>query len=73
MTEALKDMPEWTAGSGLKSKIAHGVPLTQKDIALEGTPGKGKFIKIIDADRELLAVITQHETPGEYRYCCVFN
>jgi tRNA pseudouridine55 synthase len=73
MTEALRYMPEWTAGNDLKSKIVHGVPLTQKDIALGETFGKDKFIKIIDADRELLAVITQHETPGEYRYCCVFN
>jgi tRNA pseudouridine55 synthase len=73
MTEALKYMPERTADKDLKSKIVNGVPLTQKDIILEKPTDKGKFIKIIDADRELLAVIEQNETPGEYHYCCVFN
>jgi tRNA pseudouridine55 synthase len=73
MTDALRYMPEWTAGKDLKGKIVHGVPLTQKDIGLETTRDKGQFIKIIDADRELLAVIERKETPGEYRYCCVFN
>ena len=73
MTEALRYMPEWTADKDLKSKIVNGVPLTQKDVILEKRPDKGKFIKIIDANRELLAVIEQNETPGEYHYCCVFN
>ncbi len=73
LTEALRYMPEWTADKDLKSKIVNGVPLTQKDVILEKRPGKGKFIKIIDANRELLAVIEQNETPGEYHYCCVFN
>ena len=73
MTEALRDMPEWAAGKDLKSKIVNGVPLTQKDVALKELPGKEKFIKIIDGNRELLAVIEKDETPGEYHYCCVFN
>lgn len=73
MTEALRYMPEWTADKDLKSKIINGVPLTQKDVILEKPQDKGKFIKIIDAHRELLAVIEQNETPGEYHYCCVFN
>jgi tRNA pseudouridine55 synthase len=73
MTEALRYMPEWTADKDLTSKIINGVPLTQKDIILEEPPDTGKFIKIIDANRVLLAVIEQKETPGEYHYCCVFN
>ena len=73
LTEALRHMPEWTADKDLKSKIVNGVPLTQKDVILEESQDKGKFIKIIDANRELLAVIEQNGTPGEYHYCCVFN
>jgi tRNA pseudouridine55 synthase len=73
MTEALRYMPEWTADKDLKSKIINGVPLTQKDVILEESQDKGKFVKIIDTHRELLAVIEQNETPGEYHYCCVFN
>ena len=73
LTEALRCMPEWTADKDLKSKIVNGVPLTQKDIVLEEPLDKGKFIKVIDANRELLAVIEQNETSGEYHYCCVFN
>jgi len=73
MTEALETMPERTADKELKSKIVNGVPLTQKDVILGKSADKGNFIKIIDANRELLAVIEQNETPGEYHYCCVFN
>lgn len=73
MTEALAYMPERTADKELKSKIVNGVPLTQKDVILGKSADKGNFIKIIDANRELLAVIEQNETPGEYHYCCVFN
>ena len=73
MTEALEYMPERTADKELKSKIVNGVPLTQKDVIVGKSADKGNFIKIIDANRELLAVIEQNETPGEYHYCCVFN
>ena len=73
MTEALETMPERTADKELKSKIVNGVPLTQKDVILGKSADKGNFIKIIDANRELLAVIEKNETPGEYHYCCVFN
>ncbi|HHE74231.1 MAG: tRNA pseudouridine(55) synthase TruB [Deltaproteobacteria bacterium] len=73
MTEALETMPGRTADKELKSKIVNGVPLTQKDVILGKSADKGNFIKIIDANRELLAVIEQNETLGEYHYCCVFN
>lgn len=73
MTEALKNMPEWTADQNLKGNILNGVPLTQKDVTLEELPGKDRFIKVIDENRELLAVIEQNEAGGEYHYCCVFN
>ncbi len=73
MTEALRYMPEWTADKKLKSKIVNGVPLTQKDVVLEKLPDKDKFIKIIDENRELVAVIEHNQTSSEYHYCCVFN
>jgi tRNA pseudouridine55 synthase len=73
MTEALGTMPERTADHDLKNKIVNGVPLTQKDVDLEETTDKCKFIKLIDANRKLLAVIEQSEIAGEYLYCCVFN
>jgi tRNA pseudouridine55 synthase len=73
MTEALRHMAEWTADNDLKRKIVNGVPLTKNDVVLEKPPDKDKFIKIIDANRELLAVIQPIETLGAYHYCCVFN
>ena len=72
LTEALRDMPEQTAGRDLKSKIVNGVPLTQADGIRGEATDKGGFIKIIDENRALLAVIEQ-KIPGEYHYCCVFN
>jgi len=73
MTEALKTMPEWMADRHLKDKIVNGVPLTQKDIDPAEPAETGGFIKVIDADRTLLAVIEQTQIPGELHYCCVFN
>jgi len=73
MTEALETMPERVADHDLKNKIVNGVPLTQKDVVLEEPADKGRFIKLIDANRELLAVIEPSEISGEYVYCCVFN
>ena len=73
MTEALETMPERVADHDLKNKIVNGVPLTQKDVVLEVPADKGRFIKLIDANRELLAVIEPSEISGEYVYCCVFN
>jgi tRNA pseudouridine55 synthase len=73
MTEALKTMPEWTADRHLKDKIVNGVPLTQKDMAMTESAETGAFTKIVDADRNLLAVIEQTQIPGKFHYCCVFN
>ncbi len=73
MTEALKHMPEWTADNDLKKKIVNGVPLKQQDVILKDVAEKGKFIKIIDSSKALLAVIEQNEAAGVYHYCCVFN
>jgi len=73
MTEALKTMPEWTADKHWKDKIVNGVPLTQKHMGMAESVETGAFIKIVDADRNLLAVIEQTQKPGEFHYCCVFN
>ena len=73
MTDALEYMPEWTADINLKDKVVNGVPLTQKDIDLQEPAQTGVFTKIIDTDRNLLAVIEQTQIPGEFHYCCVFN
>jgi len=73
MTEALETMPERIADHDLKNKIVNGVPLTQNDVGLEEPADKGTFIKLITANRELLAVIEPAEISGEYVYCCVFN
>jgi len=73
MTEALNAIPEQMADKNLKRKIVNGVPLTQKDIVLEEVADTSKFIKLVDVNRELLAVIEPNEMPGEYKYCCVFN
>ena len=73
MTQALKDMTEGRADSRLKEKIINGVPLTRRDVASTGAAGTSEFIKIIESNNELLAVIEQNQTGEAYQYCCVFN
>jgi hypothetical protein len=57
----------------LKQKIVNGIPLTVKDIAWEEPDMNSPFIKIVDTDSELLAVIEQNAEQDTYQYCCVFN
>lgn len=73
MAAALKDMPGKTADLVLKQKIVNGIPLTAKDIAWEEPDMNSSFIKIVDTDSALLAVIEQNTEQDTFQYCCVFN
>lgn len=73
MAAALRGMPEWTADRNLKAKIVHGVSLTKHDVTLAECMDSRGFVKIIDDNHDLLAVIEHKKDQDGYNYCCVFN
>ncbi len=77
MNDALMDMPAYISNEKLTEKICHGQSITEKDLI--NRPFKrnqtGRFvnyIKIIDPDNNLLAVMNHKKSGKPYKYCCVF-
>jgi tRNA pseudouridine55 synthase len=70
---SLKDMAEWTADLLLKEKILNGVPLEAGDVPAAGPVAGSGLIKIVDDQKELLAVLEYKKDRLQYDYCCVFN
>lgn len=73
MADALKEIPEHIADKALAKKIMHGKTITIKDLIAERTVTKGDFIKIVDTDNELVAVLEYPKDNHRFNYCCVFN
>jgi tRNA pseudouridine55 synthase len=73
MSDALKDFPEHTADKTLANKIKHGQILTKNDIVLETANPPEAFMKIVDAEKQLIAVLKNAGDRNKYDYCCVFN
>jgi tRNA pseudouridine55 synthase len=73
MTDALKDMPEYMADKALAEKIMHGKIITQRDFITEHVNNQNGFVKIVDTNNSLVAVIEHSKEWHRYNYCCVFN
>jgi len=73
MADALKHLPKRMVDRQIKDKIRHGIGLTEKDISPEAGNRSEGYIKIIDDDQKLVAVIRQHSVGKPYTYCCVFT
>lgn len=73
MSRALKDFPEHTADKILADKIKHGQQLTKNDIVFETSDPPEGFMKIVDAEKQLIAVIEYAGNRNKYDYRCVFN
>jgi tRNA pseudouridine55 synthase len=73
MSKALQDMPEHIADQALAKKIMHGYILTKKDLKpLQPEKIEG-FIKIVDTNNHLIAVLENMKKRNGFSYCCVFN
>jgi len=74
MQDALPAMPEFYAAEHMAAKIRHGQALTAEDLSdrqdiLEaGQP----YIKIVDRQGNLIAVVAHHASDARLQYCCVF-
>ena len=77
MTNALADMPGYTADQDLKKKIKYGQPVQKTDIDLDRMPAdvfkQDTYLKIIDANNALLAVIRYLKNQDKFAYTCVFQ
>jgi tRNA pseudouridine55 synthase len=76
MREALPDMPEFYADDHLVAKIRHGQKLTINN--LTGSNGTeiirlvNSYLKIVDREQELVAIVKQDPAGDRLTYCCVF-
>jgi len=71
MADALKNIPGCMANDMLIEKISHGNTITDKDIKSDLLTGPNGFIKIVNKENELIAVLNRID--GKFIYCCVIN
>lgn len=72
MNDALRGIPEITAGDTLVQKIQYGQPLTQEELgSAEGTTSL--WMKVTDTQCNLIAVLSSTRKNGIYPYVCVFR
>ncbi len=73
MADALQGMPEHMADKVLIEKIMHGNIITKKDVVPRHVDSQEGFIKIVDNNNDLIAVLESKKERNRYEYCCVFN
>jgi len=73
MSNALNDMPEHIADNVLVNKINHGHIITKNDFLYEKINTLEGFIKIVDTNKTLVAVLKHAKDNNRYDYCCVFT
>ena len=73
MSDALRDMPSYVANDILFEKIMYGRMITKTDFTLKGIGPMGGFIKIVDINDNLVAVLESDKDRRKFNYCCVFN
>jgi tRNA pseudouridine55 synthase len=73
MAGALRNMPTLVADTALIAKIRHGKPLTAADMAAGQKDFSAGFIKVIDPDNRLLAMVSLNEKDRTVKYNCVFH
>ena len=73
MESALRDMPQIIANKALTAHIKHGRVVTKNDILPSGEHNREGLVKIVDANRHLIAVLGYRKQRQEMLYHCVFN
>ncbi|MBU4345346.1 MAG: tRNA pseudouridine(55) synthase TruB [Desulfobacteraceae bacterium] len=72
MSDTLQYMPRYIADNLLTDKLKHGSIITRQDIILQQTDIYEDFIKIVDTDDNLIAILNLEKDSDKYHYCCVF-
>ncbi|MBW2367329.1 MAG: tRNA pseudouridine(55) synthase TruB [Deltaproteobacteria bacterium] len=73
MADALMEYPEWIADNRLAQKIRFGQPVGPEDFGQSADSGGKNYIKVVDTNRRLLAVLRSVENERVYEYGCVLN
>jgi len=78
MSEAIEDMKGYVADQELTDKVLYGQPITgrileNKRIQSGKKDRYRKFIRIVDPENNLLAVMGNEKNSDVYDYCCVFH
>lgn len=71
MERALKEVPEVQVGNRIAAKIRNGTPLTEKDVG-RFNGGGFPWVKVIDMNRKLIAVLDAKKRKDILPYMCVF-
>ncbi len=75
--DALPQMPAGTANDELANKIKHGGQIRKSEVAISRSshldPNGVTFIKIVDTNNHLLAIVESDKGKRHYRYWGVFN
>jgi tRNA pseudouridine55 synthase len=77
LTDAIKQMPSFTADNKLAVKLKFGQKITVDDIELENRAGDeghstNGWVKIVTPDQRLLAVLDFNQKNKSFDYCCSF-
>ncbi len=73
MADALRGMPVLEAGTALAVKVRYGQTLTDIDLAVDKMHFADGFIKIVDSENRLLAVVDLNRKDRMIKYNCVFH
>jgi len=73
MADALHGIPGHVADESLTEKIKYGKIITKRDFMPKHLENSAKFIKIVDNNNDLLAVLSYQKKNNKYGYCCVFS
>ena len=72
MVDALRGIPAVVADQKLTQKIKQGKLIWSKDLNSIPPFGPKGFIKVVDTDNQLIAVMRQAPEDDRLNYCCVF-
>ena len=73
ISDALRGLPSYMADAGLIGKIRYGQRITGKDFRAGFGRETSGFVKIVDENNRLRAVLEVNERTDQFSYCCVFN
>lgn len=73
MASGLRNVPQYLADHTLTNKILHGHVITKADFMSTKINISNPFIKIVDINYNLIAVLSDKKGSDIYNYCCVFN
>ena len=76
MATTLPQLPEREVSAATANRIRQGQPLKEKDFVSapenESVEALDSYIKIVDANRELISIVKRRSGGDRLEYCCVF-